>query len=106
MSRLNSKVYVAIGEKIYAFERMELRVWLYAKGFGGVDRESDPEVMGEKLKSLYSVKRRAFPAALHDRLCFCVDGFKREDYLALWEAMVKGAEQFEAAVKELMTRGT
>lgn len=92
MSRLNSKVY--------AFERMELRVWLYAKGIGSVDRESDPAVMGEKLKSLYSVKRRAFPAALHDRLCFCVDGFKREDYLALWEAMVQGSGPFEAAVKE------
>lgn len=100
MSRLNSKVYVAIGEKIYAFERMELRVWLYAKGVGSVDRESDPEVMGEKLKSLYSVKRRAFPAALHDRLCFCVEGFEREDYLALWEAMVQGPGPFEAAVKE------
>lgn len=98
MSRLNSKVY--------AFERMELRVWLYAKGVRSVDRESDPEVMGEKLKSLYSVKRRAFPAALHDRLCFCVDGVERADYLSLWEATVKGAEQFEAAVKELMTRGT
>jgi len=100
MSRLNSKVYVAIGKTIYAFERAELRAWLYAKGVEGLEREGDPEVMGEKLRSVYSVKRQAFPAALRERICFSVDGFERADYLQLWAALVEGPERFAEAVKE------
>jgi hypothetical protein len=101
MSKLNYKVYVAIGRDIYAFERAELREWLAGRATGRATREADPDVMGEKLKSVYSVKRQAFPASLKGRLCFCVDAFEANDYLALWTEAVKGVEQFTEAVNKL-----